>query len=130
MVALLERAQRVVVLDHHKTSMDEMDKIPANPKLDSDFDMERSGATVTWDWFHPCKPRTIVRYAEDHDLWRFALPHSKEIRQWLCMWDYSIEQWDEAAEILENPDSSEAATQTGVALVKFQRGRCLRAGHG
>jgi hypothetical protein len=36
------------------------------------------------------------------------------------MWDYTIEAWDEAAQILENPDSFGFAVQTGAALARFQ----------
>jgi nanoRNase/pAp phosphatase (c-di-AMP/oligoRNAs hydrolase) len=62
----------------------------------------------------------IVRYAEDHDLWRYKLPYSKEIRQYMRMFDYTLEDWNDAYHVLEIPDTFEMAAKTGVALVKFQ----------
>lgn len=120
LVALCERVTKVVLLDHHKTAVEEVDKVPARPNLEVILDMDRSGASITWDYFHFRERPNIVRYAEDHDLWRFKLPYSKEIRQWLRMFDYTLEDWDKAAAILDDADGFAAAAQTGIALVKFQ----------
>jgi oligoribonuclease NrnB/cAMP/cGMP phosphodiesterase (DHH superfamily) len=44
------------------------------------FDIERSGAGITWDYFWHDTPREpLISYIEDRDLWKFALPMSREI---------------------------------------------------
>jgi oligoribonuclease NrnB/cAMP/cGMP phosphodiesterase (DHH superfamily) len=67
------------VFDHHKTARDEFAGLPY-----AVFDMERSGAGITWDELFPAEPRPWwVRYVEDRDLWRFALPESREVNAYM-----------------------------------------------
>lgn len=59
------------------------------------FDMERSGAGIAWDFFHPGKDRPeLVNYAEDRDLWRFKLPGSREVNAYIFSHAYSFANWD------------------------------------
>lgn len=68
-------AASVIVLDHHEQAELELSGIP-----EADFDMKRSGARMTWDFFHPGveAPATLY-YIEDRDLWRWQLPSSKDV---------------------------------------------------
>lgn len=69
------RGHRVVVIDHHATARDRLAGL-----TDCLFDMDHSGAVLTWRYFHPETPvPELLLYIEDRDLWRFLLPHSKEI---------------------------------------------------
>lgn len=62
------------------------------------FDMERSGAGIAWDFFHPGKARpALVDYVEDRDLWRFALQHTREICATVHSHPYTFEAWDALA---------------------------------
>lgn len=66
---------RIVVIDHHETAQARLSGL-----LDCVFDMDHSGAVLTWTYFHPEKEvPELLRYIEDRDLWRFKLPHSKEV---------------------------------------------------
>lgn len=98
---LLEWAQfaLVTVLDHHETAAEDL----RDPEgFRAVFDMDRSGAGITWDFFHPESPRPrIVNYAEDRDLWRFRLPASRAISYWLRSFPYEMEAWGTAAHRLE-----------------------------
>ncbi len=59
------------------------------------FDLERSGAGIAWDFFHPGVPRpNLVSYAEDRDLWRFNLPLSREISAFVFSFAYEFKNWD------------------------------------
>jgi len=84
---------RLVVLDHHKTA-------EANLRgLDyCTFDMQRSGAGLAWDYFHPGKRRPwIVDYVEDRDLWRFALPDSRILSLRVQIAPHTLDEWDALA---------------------------------
>ena len=55
---------KVVVLDHHKTAQEDLADLPF-----AEFDMERSGAGMTWDYFFPGQPRPpLIDHIEDRDL--------------------------------------------------------------
>ena len=77
MEELIRRAKKVTVIDHHKTA-NESELIKT--KTNFIFDLDRSGAQLTWDYFFPGKKRPeIVDYIGDRDLWRFQLPESKAV---------------------------------------------------
>lgn len=81
----------VTVLDHHKSAVERVEEaMPSWPQLWKDrfeavFDMDRSGACITWDWLAETQGieylnrRLLVDYVQDKDLWKFELPHSKQI---------------------------------------------------
>jgi len=59
------------------------------------FDMNRSGAGIAWDFFHPGVPRPkLVDHVEDRDLWRFALPGTREIQAAVFSYPYEFDVWD------------------------------------
>jgi len=94
MEAMNKSAAGLSVFDHHKTAQAALDGLPF-----ALFDMERSGAGIVWDALHPGKDRPwLVSYVEDRDLWRWALPQSKEVNAWLgaCKRD-SFDDWDRLA---------------------------------
>ena len=94
MLDMKRRASGLSVLDHHKTAQAALDGLDF-----ASFDMERSGAGMTWDALHPGKERPwLVSYVEDRDLWRWALPQSKEVNAWVgaCKRE-SFEAWDRLA---------------------------------
>lgn len=67
MEALLERHHRVILLDHHQTAAEEL--LGLRGTL---FDLNRSGATLAWQYFHPDEPLPrLFRYLQDRDLWRW-----------------------------------------------------------
>jgi oligoribonuclease NrnB/cAMP/cGMP phosphodiesterase (DHH superfamily) len=62
------------------------------------FDMNRSGAGIAWDFFHPGQPRpALVNHVEDRDLWRFALPGTREIQAAVFSHPYDFDAWDRLA---------------------------------
>lgn len=64
------------------------------------FDQQRSGAGIAWDFFHPGVPRpALVDHVEDRDLWRFALPGTREIQAAIFSRPYSFAAWDALAAI-------------------------------
>ncbi|KAL6077149.1 DHHA1 domain-containing protein [Balamuthia mandrillaris] len=84
---------KVVLLDHHKTAIEmieeykQQNRMPSNVEVSLDYD--RSGATIAWDYFEQQgkmveddaelkRLQEMFAYIEDNDLWRKALPNSKE----------------------------------------------------
>lgn len=60
------------------------------------FDMNRSGAGIAWDFFHPGIARpALIDHVEDRDLWRFKLHGTREIQAALFSHPYSFEVWDQ-----------------------------------
>ena len=80
------------------------------------FDMHRSGAGIAWDFFHPNTPRPhLVNHVEDRDLWRFALPCTREIQSAVFSYPYDFEVWDRLADSFDSFGHSALASE-GAAI--------------
>lgn len=67
----------LVIIDHHKTAMNDLAGLSC-----AIFDMQESGATLTWKTFFPDEPcPDWLQYVKDRDLWNFDLPYSEEIHE-------------------------------------------------
>jgi oligoribonuclease NrnB/cAMP/cGMP phosphodiesterase (DHH superfamily) len=87
-----ERAASVLILDHHKTAEADLRDLPG---VVSVFDMNRAGARITWDHYFPNHvPPQLLLHVEDRDLWRFALPWTREIQANVFSYPYDFEVWD------------------------------------
>ena len=72
------KAKSLRVFDHHKTAAKDLEGLDFCV-----FDMERSGAGITWDELHDTPRPWLVDYVEDRDLWRWALSDSETINAYL-----------------------------------------------
>lgn len=89
MLQLADEASGIIVLDHHVTAQKELEGLPF-----AHFDMDKSGAMLSWEWFHPDEPAPkIVQYVQDHDLWHHELPHSERVIAALRAVPYDLEAW-------------------------------------
>lgn len=76
---LQRQAGALTVLDHHITAAT-VCKTLAAAGATVVHDCTRSGAGIAWDYFHPDVPRSwLINYIEDRDIWRWKLPHAREI---------------------------------------------------
>lgn len=86
-----EQAKSLRVLDHHKTAREEFEGLDF-----CTFDMERSGAGLTMGLFTDGEYPWLVDYVEDRDLWRFALPKSKEVNAYIKTLPFDFEAYETA----------------------------------
>lgn len=91
-VEMIAKAKSVTLIDHHKTAIEDLVGLEG---LQQYIDLERSGATLAWDFLFPGEPRPVLLgHIEDRDLWRFKLPNTREIQANIFSYDYTFEQWD------------------------------------
>lgn len=108
----------MVVLDHHKTAQAILDGLDLELLSNNCggceivFDMNKSGARLAWEYLfdhHYSELKTsvgsfeiescecapwLVDYTEDRDLWRWALPMSREITTGLRSYPLNFDAWD------------------------------------
>ena len=91
LLALKNKANSVTLLDHHVSAMSELSGIG-----DCYFDLSKSGATLTWEYFFGGREimPEIFKYIEDRDLWKWELPYSKEITAALQSYPKQFGVWD------------------------------------
>nr|WP_288453408.1 phosphohydrolase [uncultured Pseudomonas sp.] len=107
LLQLAQSARSILIIDHHKSAAEDLANIPEAPRdwnrwLDSHnplgavFDMNRSGAGLTWDYFFQGLPRPrLINHIEDRDLWRFALPGTKAVTAALFSHAQDFHLWDD-----------------------------------
>lgn len=111
----------LTVLDHHKTAQAELEPLIRtdhngppevfNPTIV--FDMDRSGALITWQYLHPgVKVPLLIQHISDRDLWTFKMPGSKEIHAALVSLPFDFKVWD-------NLDTEKLIVE-GAACLRFQ----------
>ena len=112
LVAMNESANKLVVLDHHKSAQAALDGLDF-----CIFDMARSGAVMAWNYFHPSKelPK-LLAHIQDRDLWTWKLKGSREIAAALKTMGMDFEAW---ANYLNN-DNLDVLVLFGGAIVKYQ----------
>lgn len=116
----VKQAMSVLILDHHKTAAADLEGLlrpgdgwggggsgynPASWRqgwetaaewpVRAIFDMDRSGAGLAWDFFHPgeARPRFLA-HVEDRDLWRFAMEGTREVHAAMSAHPFTFEAWD------------------------------------
>ena len=91
-------ARNIVLLDHHLSAAGQWVDVPPIPNVDLRFDMDRSGAQMAWDYFHPGLPRpALIDHIGDRDLWRFWLADTKAYCAGLSLIPTSFESWQTAS---------------------------------
>lgn len=89
---MVASALRVTLIDHHKTAIEDLDGLPG---LFTYTDLNRSGATLAWDFLFGDEPRPLLLgHIEDRDLWRFRLEGTREIQAFVFSHEYTFEMWD------------------------------------
>ena len=142
-------ARSILILDHHKTAAEDLAYRGGNFGIDISqwtgpvtwerhmdnvtqddmenafgtvyclFDMNRSGAGIAWDFFHPGKERpNLVNYAEDRDLWRFSLPFAREVNAYIFAHEYDFRNWDYLNALTKDLMGVQMAGDMGGAIEK------------
>lgn len=96
---MLTQANRIILIDHHKTALEDLAPLRSLDYGDRFVwfcDLDRSGATLAWDYLNGSYSRRplLLGHIEDRDLWRFKLPNTREIQANVFSYEYTFEQWD------------------------------------
>lgn len=122
---MLEQVNSLIVLDHHKTAQQDLAAPLMNPLLKPCqivFDMEKSGARLTWEYFYPHRSSPwLVDFVEDRDLWRWKLPHSKEISAAMASHPRDFYLWDRWAMNVNGGNATPTLlAEEGKAILRYQ----------
>ena len=93
MEVLAAQAQQITILDHHQSAQENLTELLDNNLIDGFFDLSRSGAMISWEYFHTTPAPALIQYIQDRDLWRYALPHTQAISMALQMVPKTFTAW-------------------------------------
>lgn len=145
--ALVNTCLSVVILDHHVTAMKRLENcLPFNAGSEIEyalamgthqqgtrvklplaaFDMKKSGARLTWEFFTGGNPKVpqIVAYTEDYDLWNWttpeALPDSEAVNAYIQSHSFDFELYRALWSMLDTHHGLEMAASVGNGIVQFE----------
>lgn len=116
MKKMLAANKKVVALDHHVTA-------EKTTKMAHDYvyALKNSGAVIAWKYFNPKKAAPwLLRHIEDIDLWRFKLPHTRELTAYLNLIEYNFRLWDKIAKDWENSKNKSEYVKKGELVLKYE----------
>ena len=91
LLRMQQEANFLLVLDHHKTAQEDLQGLSC-----AVFDMSRSGAVLSWEYFHPTiKIPYGIKLIQDRDLWQFQYPDTKAFTSALySLIPMEFKEWD------------------------------------
>lgn len=104
MLKLLEAGNNIIVIDHHKTAIEELTSLENHPNLEKlyfSYDNSLSGAALAWNYFMEAGSQRppLVEYVQDRDLWTWKHDETAAFLKYL---DIHVEKTVEAyTEFLE-----------------------------
>lgn len=130
------QAKSIVLLDHHKTAEADLAEVPkiglvslySVPELMlsnesnilAHFDMESSGAMLTWKFAYPEKSIPwMFRMLEDRDLWKFEFKETRPFSLFLRSYPHELNEWREIMECLETPDERIEVMKEAYAIERY-----------
>lgn len=123
LLTMMEQAHGLIILDHHKSAQEDLHGLGLGAF--SRFDMNKSGAMLAWEYFHPGDtPPLLFDYIQDRDLWQFKLPSTREVTAALFSYPFDFTIWDGLIAC-----GIPRLINEGIALVRNQRAN-LDAFHG
>jgi oligoribonuclease NrnB/cAMP/cGMP phosphodiesterase (DHH superfamily) len=96
MEKILEVAAFVTIIDHHKSAIEDLNSLN-HPNLSKHFDVNHSGAMLTWMYYDGADDSDdapqLLKHIEDRDLWLFKLPRTREIQAALFSLEHDFDVW-------------------------------------
>lgn len=104
LIELCAEVDELVVLDHHISAIDritgdaEAMAVAKQGGHTLHFDLEHSGAILSWQYFHPdVPPPPLLQYVQDQDLWNWKLPRSEQVNAAIGCYRLEFDEWERLA---------------------------------
>ncbi|AYV84596.1 MAG: DHH family phosphohydrolase [Hyperionvirus sp.] len=92
MTKLLGCVKKVLILDHHKSAMEDLKELPVVNKV---FHMGYSGAYISWRYFfREGDVPLMVRYVQDNDLWLKEMDSTNEVSAYIYSLGFVFEEYE------------------------------------
>jgi len=95
LLSMLDSAASITIIDHHVSAEKDLADLLSSGQIQGLFDMNKSGAMLTWEWFNPGLPAPVlIEHIQDRDLWQFKLADTRAITTGLSSYPYEFKLWD------------------------------------
>ena len=108
--------KKVVAIDHHITN-----KNTAKMISEHLWDLDHSGAVLSWKYFHPDKKTPkLLEYVEDTDIGKWQLQFTNELWMYVDLFKFDFDVWDKLADNFEDSIKLKEYTKAGELLLKYR----------
>lgn len=115
LLELADRASELRVIDHHKTAREALEGLEF-----CSFDMDKSGAVLAWEHFHPDEPvPELLLYVQDKDLWQWRLSGTAEIIAAIRSYPMDFARWSRWVDDWKT--HREELLEEGAAILRYER---------
>lgn len=124
------RSKSITILDHHPSARKDLEPLLADGSIKGVFDMNRCGALITWEYFHPTeKAPTLLEQIDAHDRWLDN--RDLQLRMALKSYNHSpsdktrpafhnlMQEWSQ----LMKPSSVASLKEAGIHIHRYYRQR-------
>ena len=113
---LVAQGSAVTILDHHVSRKKDL-----KAATHAVYAQNHSGCYLAWKFFHPNKKVPLfVKVIEDNDLYRFAVPHTREYIAIFAGLAFDFKLWNKLERDLENPAKRKAYLTKGKTLLEYK----------
>jgi oligoribonuclease NrnB/cAMP/cGMP phosphodiesterase (DHH superfamily) len=113
---LMRVCKQVTAIDHHVTVED-----VTRLTHDYRYALDKSGARLAWEYFRPDEPVPyLVRIVEDMDIYRFAIPDTVTLYDWLDLFDFDFKQYTKLVRQVESPTGLKRALRQGLLVRQYR----------
>jgi len=132
LIALASIQSKVVVLDHHASAQRDLtlDQFPGAALIDGvircdnlhvQFDMNKSGAVLAWEYFFPGNEvPLLLQYIQDRDLWKFKMINSRAVSAYLQTREMDFNVWKRVAKEMTQTADMQEIYRAGAACLKLK----------
>lgn len=113
---LLSVAKSLTAIDHHIS-------VKKSTKMAHQYvyNINHSGAVLAWQYFHPhSKTPLLLKHIEDIDIWKLALPNTREFMAALETYGMDFVLWNKIAKDWENHRLRKKYFNEGEVILKYQ----------
>ncbi|XWV24767.1 DHH family phosphohydrolase-like protein [Tupanvirus deep ocean] len=117
LMRLIYVSKSFMILDHHKTAKADLDRpdFPSSLKI---FDMNRSGAGITWDYFFPDQPiPKFLAHIQDRDIWTKKYSETSEFVAFFYEQEFDFDLWEKYLD----DAMVKKAIETGRSWLEYQK---------
>lgn len=112
---IAKEANSLLVLDHHITAQKETEGLDCVL-----FDLNRSGAGISWDYFHGTERPKIVQHTEDYDLWKFRTKYTKQIISVMETTEKTFQNWSNLFLDMESAEKYQKIIEKGNHILEYK----------
>jgi oligoribonuclease NrnB/cAMP/cGMP phosphodiesterase (DHH superfamily) len=112
------QAKSIHILDHHISAQKDLAApFPADSHISAHFDMTKSGAVLSWEYFLPDEPLPMLyKYIQDRDIWINQYPQSTWLSYGLSVFSPAFRDYKT---LIDEPDTLAQTINGGKAVFAY-----------